>query len=128
MKTSETVIPAWKMAITNRPITTNLIFHSDRGIQYACYEFRDILKAYPLVLQSMSRKANCWDNAVAESFFRTLKSELIHPMKEKLMEVAKIEVFEFIEIWYNRKRIHASLGYMTPDEYGIQLNQHRNAA
>jgi transposase InsO family protein len=76
----------------------------------------------------MSRKANCWDNAVAESFFRTLKSELIHPMKEKLMEVAKIEVFEFIEIWYNRKRIHASLGYMTPDEYGIQLNQHRNAA
>ncbi|QHT65755.1 transposase [Rhodocytophaga rosea] len=76
----------------------------------------------------MSRKANCWDNAVAESFFRTLKSELIYPMKEKSMEVAKIEVFEFIEIWYNRKTIHASLGYMTPEEYGIQLNQHRNAA
>jgi putative transposase len=128
MKTSETVIPAWKMAITNRPITTNLIFHSDRGIQYACYEFRDVLKAHPLVVQSMSRKANCWDNAVAESFFRTLKSELIHQMEVKSIAMTKIEVFEFIEIWYNRKRIHASLGYMTPDEYGIQLNQHQNAA
>jgi transposase InsO family protein len=79
-------------------------------------------------MQSMSRKANCWDNAVAESFFRTLKSELIHPMNVKTVAMAKIEIFEFIEIWYNRKRIHASLGYRTPDEYGIQLNQHQNVA
>jgi putative transposase len=128
MKASETVIPAWKMAIKNRPITTQLIFHSDRGVQYACWEFRDILKTQPLVIQSMSRKANCWDNAVAESFFKTLKTELIHHTEVKPVAMAKIEIFEFIEIWYNRKRIHASLGYMTPDEYGIQLNQHRNAA
>jgi transposase InsO family protein len=86
------------MAITNRSITTNLIFHSDRGVQYACCEFRDVLKVQPLVTQSMSRKANCWDNAVTESFFRILKSELIHPIKEKTVEVTKIEVFEFIEI------------------------------
>ena len=128
MKTSDTVIPAWKMAITNRPITTNLIFHSDRGVQYACYEFRDVLKIHPLVMQSMSRKANCWDNAVAESFFRTLKTELIHPMEVKSIAKTKIEVFEFIEIWYNRKRIHASLGYLTPIEYEAKLNSYKNAA
>jgi transposase InsO family protein len=127
MKTSYTVIPAWKMAITNRPITTNLIFHSDRGVQYACCEFRDLLKAQPLVIQSMSRKANCWDNAVAESFFRTLKSELIHQMEVKSIAMTKIEIFEFIEIWYNKKRIHASLGYLTPNEYEAKLN-HQNAA
>jgi transposase InsO family protein len=98
LNTSQTVIPAWKMAITNRPITTNLIFHSDRGVQYACCEFRDILKAQPLVMQSMSRKANCWDNAVAESFFRTLKSELVYHLKIRPFEIAKIEIFEFIEI------------------------------
>ncbi len=69
-----------------------------------------------------------WDNVVAESFFRTLKSELIYHLDIKPIEGAKTEIFELIEIWYNRKRIHACLGYMTPDEYGIQLNQHRNAA
>jgi transposase InsO family protein len=97
MKTSHTVIAALKMAITNRPITTDLIFHSDRGVQFVCCEFRDILKAQPLVLQSMSRKANCWDNAVAESFFRTLKSELIHHMEVKSIAMTKIEVFEFMD-------------------------------
>jgi transposase InsO family protein len=128
MKTSDTVIPAWEMAISNRAITTNLIFHSDRGVQYACSEFRDVLKAQPLVIQSMSRKANCWDNAVAESFFRTLKSELIHQMDVQPLEMAKIEIFEFIEIWYNRKRIHASLGYLTPNEYEAKLNYQQKAA
>jgi transposase InsO family protein len=76
----------------------------------------------------MSRKANCWDNAGAESFFRTLKTELIHQMEVKPVAMVKIEIFKFIEIWYNRKRIPASLAYMTPDEYGIQLKQHPNAA
>ena len=126
MQASDTVISAWKMAVKNRPITTELIFHSDRGVQYACHEFRDILMANHLIKQSMSRKANCWDNAVAESFFRTLKTELIHQVEMKEMESTKVDIFEFIEIWYNRQRIHASLGYMTPDEYGI--NQHQNAA
>lgn len=76
----------------------------------------------------MSRKANCWDNAVAESFFRTLKVELIHQIELKPMEATKMEVFEFIEIWYNRQRIHASLGYLTPDEYERKLNYIKNAA
>ncbi len=128
MKTSDTVIPAWKMAVKNRPITSELIFHSDRGIQYACHEFRDVLQKNNLVRQSMSRKANCWDNAVAESFFKTLKVELIHQMELKPMEATKMEVFQFIEIWYNRQRIHASLGYFTPDEYEQKLNYIKNAA
>ncbi len=75
MHTSKTIIPAWRMAILKRPITRKLIFHSDRGIQYACSQFTNILRRYPLVKQSMSRKGNCWDNAVAESFFKTLKTE-----------------------------------------------------
>lgn len=130
MKTADTVIPALNMAIKNRPITTELIFHSDRGIQYACHDFRRVLRANKLIKQSMSRKANCWDNAVAESFFRILKMELIHQMEIKSMETTKAEIFEFVEIWYNRKRIHASLGYLTPTEYEakIKLNYHQNAA
>lgn len=128
LKTRDTVLAAWKMAINNRPIIAKLIFHSDRGVQYACHEFRDILKAYPLVIQSMSRKANCWDNAVAESFFKTLKTELINNMEPKTIASTKIEVFEFLEIWYNRKRIHAALGYLTPLEYEQKLQHHQNAA
>lgn len=128
MKTSDTVIPAWKMALLNRNITSELIFHSDRGVQYACHEFRDIVSKNKLVIQSMSRKANCWDNAVAESFFKTLKMELVHQMEVKSIEATKREIFEFIEIWYNRQRIHASLGYLTPEEYGIKINQIQKAA
>ena len=68
MKAAETTIPAWQMAIKNRPIERALIFHSGRGVQYACHAFTKLLKKHPLVLQSMSGKGNCWDNAVAESF------------------------------------------------------------
>jgi transposase InsO family protein len=68
MKAAETTIPAWQMATTNRPINGRLIFHSDRGVQYACHAFTKLLKKHPSVLQSMSGKGNCWDNAVAESF------------------------------------------------------------
>lgn len=128
LRTCDTVIPAWNMAIKNRPIISELIFHSDRGVQYACHEFRNILCANKLASQSMSRRANCWDNAVAESFFRTLKTELIHQMEIKSIESTKREIFEFIEIWYNRQRIHASLGYLTPEEYGRNLNQLLKAA
>lgn len=126
MRASDTVIPAWKMAIKNRPITSELIFHSDRGVQYACHDFKDVISANKLIRQSMSRRANCWDNAVAESFFRTLKTELIHQMEITSIQATKIEVFEFIEVWYNKQRIHASLGYMTPEQYG--QNQLQKAA
>ncbi|NLP59506.1 IS3 family transposase, partial [Lutibacter sp. B1] len=73
--TNQTIIPAWEMATSKRSITKPLLFHSDRGIQYASREFRKIIKSNSLITQSMSRKANCWDNAVAESFFKTLKIE-----------------------------------------------------
>ena len=130
MKTADTVIPAWKMAVKNRPITGDLLFHSDRGVQYACYEFRNLLKTNPLVVQSMSRKGNCWDNATAESFFKTLKTELIYIAEPTTIAKTKVDVFEFIEIWYNRKRMHASLGYLTPIEYEAKLksNYHKNVA
>lgn len=140
MKTAHTVIPAWKMAVKNRPITADLIFHSDRGVQYACHEFRYPLRAHPLVTQSMTgppggRKGNCWDNAVAESFFKTLKSELTYTAEPTTTAETKVNIFEFIEIWrsaarYNRKRMHAALGYLTPVEYQAKLkvNHHKNVA
>ena len=114
MHTSKTIIPAWNMAVSKRKIEKPLIFHSDRGIQYASKEFREILKRNTLIIQSMSRKGNCWDNAVAESFFKILKSELVYHRKFKNQAQAKIKVFEFIEVGYNRQRIHASLEYKTP--------------
>lgn len=123
-----TIIPAWRMAVAKRKITNELIFHSDRGVQYACNQFRNILKGYPLVKQSMSRKANCWDNAVAESFFKTLKTELIYHNRYNTHYEAELSVFEYIEVWYNRKRLHSSLGYQTPVEYEYNYYQILNAA
>ena len=117
MSTSQTIIPAWKMAIKNRNINNELIFHSDRGVQYASDLFRKELKKNK-VQQSMSRKGNCWDNAVAENFFKILKSELINQTHYHSIFQAKNDVFEFIEIWYNRKRIHSYLDYQTPEQYG----------
>lgn len=114
--TNQTIIPAWRMAISKREINQPLLFHSDRGIQYASKEFRRLLKNNPLITQSMSRKANCWDNAVAESFFKTLKVELVYDYNFESIEEAKSKVFEWIEIWYNKKRLHSTLGYKTPYE------------
>ena len=112
------------MAVKNRPIIQSLIFHSDRGIQYACKEFRNELRPYPLIKQSMSRRANCWDNAVAESFFKTLKAECLYDYKFENQEAAAITVFEYNEAWYNRKRVHSSLGYRTPAQMEKLLNQY----
>jgi putative transposase len=113
MEAEVTTVAAWQMAVRNRPITKSLLFHSDRGVQYACKEFRKQLNGKP-VLQSMSRKGNCWDNAVAESFFKTLKTELIYHRKFATRKEARLAVFEYIEGWYNRKRRHSALGYQTP--------------
>lgn len=118
MATRDTVLPAWQMAVKNRKLERGLIFHSDRGIQYASNEFIKTLKEKKKrVLQSMSRKGNCWDNAVAESFFKILKSELIYHENYQTKRQAKIAIFEFIEIWYNRKRSHQKLGYLSPFEF-----------
>lgn len=96
LKAQDTTVAALKMAITNRPITRSLIFHSDRGVQYACEEFSKVLQANPLIRQSMSRKADCWDNAVAESFFKTLKTEGVYDSHFENQQLAALEIFEFI--------------------------------
>ncbi len=113
MEAEVTSVAAWQMAVKNRPITQSLLFHSDRGVQYACQQFRKQLTGKP-VRQSMSRKGNCWDNAVAESFFKTMKTELIYHRKFVTRQEARLAIFEFIEGWYNRKRRHSALGYRTP--------------
>ena len=106
-------VAAWQMALGNRPLSGPLLFHSDRGVQYACGTFRKKL-AGKSVQQSMSRKGNCWDNAVAESFFKTLKTEMVYQQAFKTRAQARLAVFEYIEVWYNRQRRHSSLGYLTP--------------
>lgn len=128
MHTEKTIIPAWNMAISKRKIDKPLIFHSDRGIQYASKDFRELLKGNANITQSMSRKGNCWDNAVAESFFKILKSELVYHRKFKNQRQAKTEVFEFIEVWYNKKRLHAKLGYKTPKQMELQFYQNLKVA
>ena len=100
----------------SKRITRELIFHSDRGIQYACNDFSKILKTNKLISQSMSRKGNCWDNAVAESFFKTIKVEWIYNQNFINQEQAQLSIFEWIESWYNRRRRHSALGYQTIEE------------
>jgi putative transposase len=118
MSAKDTTIPALKMALNNRRKQNHIIFHSDRGIQYAAQDFRELLKKHQ-IKQSMSRKGNCWDNAVAESFFKTIKSECINHFKFESLFHAKLEIFKYIETWYNRKRRHSFLGYATPLEMEI---------
>lgn len=117
MHTTATIIPAWRMAVRNRPITEELIFHSDRGVQYACTEFKELITGNVLVNQSMSRKGDCWDNAVAESFFKTIKTELIYIHSYATRKQAALSVFEYIETWYNTQRRHSSLNYLSPLEF-----------
>lgn len=125
MTAEDTTIAAWQRAIQNRSYETGLLLHSDRGVQYACERFRSLFEGTTIV-QSMSRKGNCWDNAVAENFFKILKSELIQHCSFETIAGAKLEVFEFIESWYNRKRRHSYLGYLTPEEFSNLFYQ--NAA
>lgn len=119
MRAKDTSIKAFKMALTNRPIKNNqsLIFHSDRGIQYACEEFVCELKKHKSITRSMSRKGNCWDNAVAESFFKTLKVELIYQNRYQTRQEAELSIFEYIEAFYNIKRRHKHLKNLTILEY-----------
>ena len=129
MSAKNTVIAALKKAVSNRVVKPGLIFHSDRGIQYACEEFRVILNKVTKVNQSMSRKGNCWDNAVAESFFKIVKSELGYDTKFETRQQASLALFEFIEGWYNRRRIHQAIGYKTPAQVEIEiLNRNQLAA
>ena len=104
---------ALKMAIRHRNPAKGLIWHTDRGSQYASYSHKDLLQKYAIT-QSMSRKGNCWDNAVAESFFKSLKNELIYQKYFYTKKQAKQEIFEYIEFYYNRTRSHSYLGNLSP--------------
>lgn len=106
----------------HRCLAGPLLCHSDRGSQYASGAYQGLLRAHDLTC-SMSRKGNCWDNAVVESFFSTLKRELVHHRSYRSREEARNDVFEYIEVFYNRKRRHSSLGYMTPAEYEARIQQ-----
>jgi putative transposase len=123
LKTVYTTIPAWSMAIRNRSTTQGLIFHSDRGVQFACNEFKNLLSAYPLVVRSMSRRGDPWDNAVAESFFKTLKVELIYQNSYKTFKEAELSVFEYIEAWYNVNRIHTTIKTSIKNKKETLINQ-----
>ena len=122
--TADLVVDALQMARWRRRPGEGLLVHSDRGSQYASGRFQTMLKDHGYI-GSMSRKGNCWDNAPAESFFHTLKTELIHHCRFETREEAKQQIFEYIEVFYNRQRKHSTVGYQTPAEFD---QMHRKAA
>jgi transposase InsO family protein len=113
----ELVKSALRMAVYKRGVHPGLIHHTDRGSQYACEEYGKMVDGYGMI-PSMSRKGNCWDNAVAESFFASLKKELVNHADYRSREEARQDIFWYIESFYNRNRLHSSLGYLTPAAYG----------
>ncbi|AIL13666.1 hypothetical protein IM40_09520 (plasmid) [Candidatus Paracaedimonas acanthamoebae] len=114
--TQQLVINAFNQTAGKRDIKGGLVHHSDQGSQHTSLAFQQCLSRYG-VLCSMSRKGNCYDNAVVESFFHTLKTELIYNNHYETRQQAKEEIFEYIEIFYNNKRMHSYLGYMAPNEF-----------
>ena len=129
MTTQNTVYKAWLMARKKRNITDDHIFHSDRGVQYASTLITNLLNTNIKIRQSMSRKGNCWDNAVAESFFKTLKYECTNRYYFKNIIQAEIIIQDYIE-WYNYSRLHSTLNYLTPAEMELKLllNNNKNVA
>jgi putative transposase len=113
---TDLVLEAFDMAIRHRRPTGDLIFHSDRGSQYAASRFRERL-VFLNITQSMSRKGNCWDNAPAESFFGKLKTEWVHRRRYRTRADARQSIYFYIEMYYNSKRRHAALGYLTPNQF-----------
>jgi putative transposase len=110
------VLTALAMGLTTRRPSPGLLHHSDRGVQYACDDYQRLLSDAEMV-PSMSRKADCWDNAVVESFFSTLKQELVYRRDFATHDEARAALFEYIEGFYNRTRRHSTLGYLSPLEY-----------
>ena len=124
MTTENTVYKTWIKARNTRAIENNLIFHSDRGVQYTSNKIVQLLNTNTKVIQSMSRKGNCWDNAVAESFFKTLKYECLHQYQFE----NHLQLYHCIEkyiLWYNTERIHSTLGYITPLEMQRKLTENK---
>jgi len=114
------VMDALKMGYHRRLPSAGLIHHSDRGSQYASGDYQKLLEEYGMQV-SMSRKGNCWDNAPMESFFGTLKKELIHHRRYRTRDEARRDIFDYIEVFYNRERLHSSLGYLSPVDHEKQM-------
>jgi len=114
--TDQLVVDAFRQAWIHRQPASGLIVHSDRGSQYCSRSFKELLNAKHY-LQSMCRTGNCYDNAITESFFGTLKTELVYHEKYETRNQAKSSIFKYIEIFYNRKRIHSALGGLSPDQF-----------
>jgi transposase InsO family protein len=115
------ILAAWDMALTQRQPPVGLVFHSDRGVQYASHDYRNAL-LNAKAIASMSRKGNCYDNAAMESFWSTLKHELIYRRHFKTRAEARQAIFDFIEVFYNRQRLHSSLNYRSPIDFESQNN------
>jgi putative transposase len=115
-------LDALKMALAERQPPRGLLHHSDRGSQYASQEYQQLL-ADRAILGSMSRSGNCWDNAVAESFFATLKIELVYQTQWSTRALARSAVFEYIELFYNRQRRHSALGYLCPNQFELRHHE-----
>ena len=120
-------IRALNKAIQRRRPGQGLMIHSDRGVQYASSEFRAVLQKHQFI-QSMSRKGNCWDNAVAESFFHSIKAQMIHHCKFQDIKEAEQALFNYIEVYYNRRRRHSTNGYKAPAQYEMEWWNKRKAA
>lgn len=127
MTAKNTIMQAWLHARSNRSLSGELVFHSDRGIQYACNKTVDLFSFNTKITQSMSRKGNCWDNAVAESFFKTIKNEWLYRFKYVDYSQLHSSLTDYIN-WYNTKRLHSSLGYLSPLEMEIKLRGKINKA
>lgn len=113
------VCDALMMALWRRGFPKGVLFHSDRGSQYCSDDYQNILSTYELIC-SMSRKGNCWDNSVAESFFHTIKTELIYNERYNTREMAKQSIFHYIEMYYNRIRRHSAIGLISPEKFENQ--------
>jgi putative transposase len=117
----ELVMAALRQAIESSPPEEGLIHHSDRGRQYATYAYQGLLQKYN-IRSSMSRKGHCYDNAYIESFFATLKKDLVHGERYQTREEASLSIFEYVEVFYNRIRKHSALGYKSPLQYEKALS------
>ena len=118
--TVELAEQALTMALANRTPRGGLLHHSDRGSQYAATSYQQVLTTHGMI-PSMSRKGNCWDNACVERFFGTLKRELVYHRHDATREDATQDIFEYIEVFYNRRRRHSTLGYDSPAEYEARI-------
>ena len=120
MTTKNTIYQTWMKARKQRELTADHIFHSDRGVQYASSQMTDLFELNNKITQSMSRKGNCWDNAVAESFFKTLKYECTNRYHFKSILIAQVVIKNYIH-WYNYKKLYSSLNYKTPAEKELEI-------